>query len=100
MTWTTHRLCLGVSGALREATAKGKRNPRALSYANDDAGRAMTWREFEAMLKIERNKGHEVIPMDEGCRPDPCTRKHLGCIGFMYTGERTGCPGHKQETPQ
>jgi hypothetical protein len=95
---TQIHLCLNVDGAIREARDKVRRRAKGDSYANFDNGIPMSWAQFEKALMIEKNKGHDVIPMDRGCA-NPCTRAHLGCTGFVYSdkGETSGCPGHRPD---
>jgi len=88
-------ICLSIDGALREADERIRRRSRTTSYATDDNGRYLTWREFRALLLIERNKGREVLPMGEGCG-DPCDHAAKGCAGFAYVEKdgKYGCPGY------
>ncbi len=88
-------MCLSIDGALREADERIRRRSRTTSYATDDSGRYLTWREFRASLLIERNKGREVLPMGAGCG-DPCAHAEKGCTGFLYADKdgKHGCPGY------
>lgn len=91
VTERTLHLCMGVRGGIQRHS---RLPPEGTSYAKDRSGRVMTNAEFVVVLMDELAKGHEVIPMSEGCG-NPCSRSHLGCSGFNYAAGG-GCPGYVQ----
>lgn len=85
----SHRTCLrmNVRGGIRNLQAqRGKK-----TYMTDATGRPLNKDEAIDALMDELAKGHEVIPMNEGCG-NPC-RNSCSCPGFDY--KDGGCPGYE-----
>ncbi len=77
---TKYHLCIDISGALRNWTAKNFARYYFGSVLHDD-GRSMTHAEAIFMLKENRAMGRRVLPIGE-------------CDNFDY---QNGCMGHPAE---
>lgn len=88
-------MCLSVRGAILDL--QKRRSKKLTEYLSDD-GRPLYKDEAINALMDELVKGHEVIPMNNGCG-NPC-KNSCKCAGFDY-GEHGGCPGYAlEETAQ
>jgi hypothetical protein len=78
--YTTHHVCISVSGALRNFKPREWRN-----CVTDDDGNYVTPEVFREYLLQCQAEGKDVIPFGKPCE------------GFDYTGG--GCPGHPCAPP-
>ena len=78
-------MCMSVRGAI--ATIRNSRGED--TFLQQDDGTPLLRNEALQFLNLELAKGHNVIPVNDGC-DNPCTRK--GCAGFNFS--EGGCPGY------